>query len=77
MPDAARSEDNIEFAGGDDRIFTEGFVEIAETEEENRVGVLGFYIKVLLADGGVFFLCHGDNFSMFLRVIVFNANDAN
>ena len=58
VADAARSQDNVELAGGDNGIFAEGFVKVAETEEKDLVGVLGFDVEILLSGWGVFLFCH-------------------
>jgi len=44
----AGSEHDLQFAGGEHGVFVEEFVEIAETEEQQRVRVARFYRMVLL-----------------------------
>ncbi len=44
----AGGEGDLEFARGDDGVFVEEFVEVAEAEEEEGVGIAGFYRVVLL-----------------------------
>ena len=44
----AGGEGDLEFAGGDDGVFVEEFVKVAEAEEEEGVGIAGFYRGVLL-----------------------------
>src|SRR5208283_3010635 len=48
----AGGEGDLKFAGGDDGVFVEEFVEIAETEEKEGVGVAGFDRVVLLHEWG-------------------------
>ena len=48
----AGGEGDLEFAGGDDGVFVEEFVEIAEAEEEEGVRIAGLYGVVLLHQGG-------------------------
>src|SRR5208337_3154798 len=48
----AGGERDLEFAGGDDGVFVEEFVEIAEAEEQESVGVAGFNRVVLLHERG-------------------------
>jgi hypothetical protein len=48
----ARGEGDLKFAGGDDGVFVEEFVEIAEAEEEEGVRVAGFDRVVLLHEWG-------------------------
>ena len=48
----AGGKGDLEFAGGDDGVFVEEFVEIAEAEEEEGVRVAGLYGVVLLHQGG-------------------------
>ena len=48
----AGGEGDLEFAGGDDGVFVEEFVEIPEAEEEQSVGVAGFDRVVLLHEWG-------------------------
>ena len=47
----AGGEGDLEFASGDDGVFVEEFVEIAEAEEEKSVGVTRFDCVVLLHEG--------------------------
>ena len=47
----AGGEGDLEFTGGDDGVFVEEFVEVAEAEKEEGVGVAGFYRVVLLHEG--------------------------
>ncbi len=50
--DGTGGEHDVEFAGGDLGVLVEGLVEIADAEEEDRVGMVAFDLEVLLADGG-------------------------
>ncbi|MBA7672525.1 hypothetical protein ES703_80702 [subsurface metagenome] len=45
-------EDNLQLAGSQLGVFVKGLVEIAQAEEDNRLGVLSFDFEVLAADGG-------------------------
>ena len=64
----AGGEGDLEFAGGDDGVFVEEFVEVAETEEEEGVGVARFDRVVLLHEGCGGF-GHGEVISKELSVI--------
>ena len=48
----AGGEHNIQFARGGFGILVEGFVKVTQAKEKNRIGVLAFDFKILLADGG-------------------------
>ena len=57
----AGGEGDLEFAGGDDGVFVEEFVEITEAEEKEGVRVAGFHAVVLLHERGGGF-GHGESF---------------
>ena len=47
----ARGESDLEFARSEDGVFVEEFVEIAEAEEQESVGIAGFDRLILLHQG--------------------------
>jgi hypothetical protein len=47
--DGAGGQHEVQFAGGNFGVGVKRFVEVAQAEEEQRVGVLGFQLKVLFS----------------------------
>ena len=50
----AGGEDDLQDGGGAFGVFVEHLVEVAEAEEQDRVGLLLFYVKILTPQGGRF-----------------------